>query len=170
MAKSIFNKSLKFYNRILRSLIFVMVIASGAGVFVMIITTCADVILRRFGIPVTGAYDIVKVSGAITLSLALPYTTAVKGHVAIEYFFHKLSKRARLVVDVIMRMMTMFFFFFLSIRSFIYAGDLYESGQVTATLKIPVFWVPYVISACCFVVVMVILGHIIQPGKEMIRP
>jgi TRAP-type C4-dicarboxylate transport system permease small subunit len=69
-----------------------------------------------------------------------------------------------------MRMMTMLFFFFLTIRSFTYAGDLYRTGQVTATLKIPVFWVPYVISACCFVVVLVIFGHILQPRKEMIRP
>ncbi len=167
---AVFRRFFNIYAVFLRWIIFAMVFAAGTGVFVMIVTTCADVIGRRLGFPLVGAYDIVKITGAVTLSLALPYTTAVKGHVAIEYFFHKLGRRSRIVVDFFMRLSAMILFTFLSYRSFIYGSELYKNGQVTQTLKMPVFWVPYLIGICCFIVVLVILGHILRPGREMIKP
>ena len=50
---------------------------------------------------ITGALDLGKGCGALVIAGALPYTTAVKGHVAIEYFFHKLGRRGRIVVDTL---------------------------------------------------------------------
>ena len=81
---SFVHQAIGIYTRILRWLVLILVIISGLGVFIMIFTTCSDVVLRRFGYPIKGAYDIVKTAGALTLATALPYTTAVKGHVAIE--------------------------------------------------------------------------------------
>jgi TRAP-type C4-dicarboxylate transport system permease small subunit len=59
--------------------------------------------LRKCNLSLTGAYDLVKIAATITAAAALPYTTAIKGHVAIEYFFHKLGRRGRVVVDALMR-------------------------------------------------------------------
>ena len=165
-----FNKFSAGYLKILRVIIFALVIASGIGVFIMILTTCADVVLRRFGYPVIGAYDIVKIAGALTLASAMPYTTAVKGHVAIEYFFHKLNRTTRIIVDSILRIMGMILFAFLSYQSILYGNELFRNNQVTQTLQLPVFWVPYAISFCCIMVVLVIGFNLIHPGREMIKP
>lgn len=164
------EKLISGYTRFLRGLIFMMAYASGAGVFVMMTTICLDVLLRQFARPLTGAYDIVKIASALTLALALPYTTAVKGHVAIEYFFHKLDRRGRILVDILMRLLGIVLFAFLGWRSLLYGGELKASGQVTQTLRMPVFWVPWVIGVCCFVVVLVITYHLVHPKKEMIKP
>ena len=100
----------------------------------------------------------------------MPYTTAVKGHVAIEYFFHKLSHLGRIIVDTIIRLLSMALFTLLTIRFVKYGASLKKAGQVTATLQMPVFWVPYVMSISCAVVVLVILYNMVHPGKEMIKP
>ena len=158
------------YTSILRGLVYSLVVISGIGIAAMIVVICADVILRRFDHPVKGAYDIVKIAGAITLATALPYTTAVKGHVAIEYFFHKLNRTGRIIVDTLVRFLGIALFGFLGWRSFLYGVEMHRSGQVTQTLQLPVFWVPWVIGTCCIVVLLVILYNMLHPNKEMIQP
>ena len=72
---------------------------AGVGILFMMAVTCADIILRRLGTSIPGAYDLVRIAGGITIAAALPLTTAVKGHVAIEYFFHRLGPGGRAAVD-----------------------------------------------------------------------
>jgi TRAP-type C4-dicarboxylate transport system permease small subunit len=161
----------EIYFKSLKALVYALVFVSGLCVFMMIGIICADVILRRFDHPIKGAYDMVKIAGAVTLASALPYTTAVKGHVAIEYFFHKLNRTGRVVVDSVVRLLGIGLFAFLSWRSFIYGLELRRSGQVAQTLEVlPIFWVPWIIAFCCLVVILVIVYNMIHPGREMIKP
>ncbi|MBN1816739.1 MAG: TRAP transporter small permease [Sedimentisphaerales bacterium] len=161
----------KVYAALLRLVVLGLVVVSGAGVMAMMLVTCADVALRLPFIqrPFAGAYDIVEMAGAITLAAALPYTTAVKGHVAIEYFFHRLNRPGRIVVDTVVRLIGMTLFAFLSWRSFVYGGELHSSGQVSQTLQVPIFWIPYVIGVSCAVVVLVIFHNLVCPGREMVK-
>lgn len=165
-----FNILSQAYVKSLRMLVYALVFISGIGIFSMIFVTCGDIILRRFGHAFIGAYDIVKIAGAITLASALPYTTAVKGHVAIEYFFQKLHPGLRVVVDAIIRVLVMTFFGFLGWRSCVYGNQLHKSNQVTQTLQLPIFWLPYFIGFCCFVVLLVIAYKLVHTKAEMIKP
>ena len=160
------------YTRLLRAVVYVLLAVSGGSVLAIMLVTCADVMLRLRWInqPFVGAYDIVKIAGALSLATALPYTTAVKGHVAIEYFFHKLNRRGRLVLDSLIRPLAMALFAFFAWRSLIYGFEFHRNHQVSQTLQFPVFWVPFVIAFCCAVVVLVILHNLIHPGREMIKP
>ena len=158
----------------LKAVVYALVVISGICVFVMIGVICADVVLRYFGHPIKGAYDIVKIAGAMTLASALPYTTAVKGHVAIEYFFHKLNRIGRIIVDSVIRLMSIGLFVFLSWRSFVYGVELRQGGgnqmAMAQTIDLPIFWVPWVIGFCCTVVVLVIAYNLVHPRREMIKP
>ena len=154
----------------LRFLILTLAAVAGLGVMTMMAVTTADVIMRAFGRPLKGALDIVSIAGAITISAALPYTTAVKGHVAIEYFFLKLSRRGRIVVDTFARMLAMTVFAVLAWQSYRYGVRLGESGRVTDTIMIPLFWVPWVIATACAVVMLVTLHNMLHPGRETIKP
>jgi len=160
------------YTRVLRIVVYVLIAVAGMSVLAMMAITCADVILRLKWInrPFVGAYDIVKIAGALSLATALPYTTAVKGHVAIEYFFHKLNRCGRIVLDTLIRLLGMALFAFFAWRSIVYGLNLHRNGQVSQTLQLPVFWVPFVIGFCCAVVVLVIGHNLIHPGREMIKP
>ena len=159
------------YIKCLKAVVYVLVLLSGFCAFMMIGIICVDVLLRElFDSPIKGAYDIVKIAGAITLASALPYTTAVKGHVAIEYFFHKLNRVGRIIIDSVVRILGVALFMFLSWRSFIYGAELRQNGQVSQTLEMPIFWVPWIIGFCCFVVILVIIYNLIHPQREMIKP
>jgi len=158
--------------RLLKAAVYALALVSAASVLAMIGVICADVVLRLPFInkPFVGSYDIVRIAGALALAAALPYTTAVKGHVAIEYFFHKLNRTNRMVVDSVMRLLSIAMFVFLGGRSILYGMELYRSKQVTQTLQWPIFWLPMVIGVCCFVVALVVVHHLVYPRREMIKP
>ncbi|NCC49836.1 MAG: TRAP transporter small permease [Spartobacteria bacterium] len=158
------------YTAVLRLLVQALALLSGVGIVSMMGVTCVDVVMRAFNRPLTGAYDMVKIAGVITIACALPYTTAVKGHVAVEYFFHKLSHRGRIVVDSLSRAIIIILFVILSVRCYVYGLILRESGEVTATMQLPVFWVPMVLAVSCGIVVLVVLHNLLHPGKVMIKP
>jgi len=150
-------------------LIYGMTILSGAALFLMMAVTCCDVALRATGFPVKGAYDVVRICGVITMACALPLTTAMKGHIAIEYFFQKLNRLGRLVVDAVMRIVTIAAFSFATCASISCGQRLLSSGEVTATIEIPVFWVPWVMAAAFALTAIVVVFHLVYPGREMMK-
>ncbi len=154
----------------LRVLVLALSVAAGIGVLLMIGVTCADVALRAYGRTLHGAYDIVRIAGAVTIACALPYTSAVKGHVAIEYFFHKLGRWGRIVVDSVCRTVVIVLFSAFSWQCVAYGNSLRRTGIVSLTLQIPLFWLAYVIAASCVVTMFVTLYNLTHPGREMIKP
>lgn len=158
------------FSLAVRLLVHAMTVVASLGIAAMMGITCIDVLLRMFNRPLTGAYDLVQIAGAITIASALPYTTAVKGHVAIEYFFLKMGRAGRLVVDSLARSLSIALFVFLALESFQYGKALLRNGNVSSTLQIPLFWVPWVISFSCCVVALVIFHNLLHPGREMIKP
>lgn len=155
---------------VLRLLVMALAAVAGAGILVMIGVTTLDVALRVFGRTLHGAYDIVRVAGAVTIACALPYTSAVKGHVAIEYFFHKLGRIGRIVVDTICRSAVIGLFSAFSWQCVVYGNSLKRTGVVSLTLQIPLYWIAYVIAVSCLVTMLVTLYNLTHPGREMIKP
>ncbi len=162
-----------FYQRyvsVLRGAVSALAVVAGAAVVAMIVVTCIDVIGRRFGRPLRGTYDIVEILGAITIAGGLPYTTACKGHVAIEFFFQRLSRPGRIIVDTFVRMITIPMFSFLTWRFIHYGLEIKASGQGTSTMGWPIFWLPWWMALCSGVMVLVIVYHLMHPGKELMKP
>lgn len=153
-----------------RKTVLLFAIIAGLAVFGMIVVTVIDVILRIFRMGIPGAYDIVQLCSLIAISCALPYVTAVKGHIAIEFFYHRFSKKGRFLLDSFFRILSMLLFALLSYRTILYGLQLHASGQVMPTINIPVFWMPWLISLSCILVFLTILYHLLNPGKEMIKP
>lgn len=154
----------------LRGLIHAMAVLGSLAVVGMMIVTVADVIGRQVGLPVKGAYDLVRVLGAVAMACSLPLTKAVKGHIAIEYFFQKMERRGRAIVDTLMRLFLLALFGLLTWQFVRQGLNLRASGEVTATLHMPMFWVPWLAALACLVTVGVTLWHLSHPGRSMMRP
>jgi TRAP-type C4-dicarboxylate transport system permease small subunit len=107
---------------------------------------------------------------AVTMACALPYTTAVKGHVAVEFFHHRLGPRGRVAMDALIRMLIMALFSLLAWQLVRYGVSMKRSGEVSMTLELPIFWVPHVMAFACGLVVLVTLYHLFHPGKALINP
>lgn len=157
-----------FYSGIRRIIIFLALLA-GLVILVMIGVTVTDVILRMFGTGITGAYDIVRIMGIIAISFSLPYVTAIKGHIAIEFFYHRFSRTGRIVLDSSFRTISILVFILLAWRNILYGMLLLHSNQVMQTLPIPVFWIPWMISLSCILMILTILYHLFHPGKELVK-
>lgn len=160
----------RLYARCVRALVYVFVGVSALAIVVMMAITCLDVILRSFGKPITGVVDIVRICAALAMAGALPYTTACKGHVAIEFFFQKLGRRGRAIVDAFNRICVIVLFGFLAMQCMKYGSTMYATNQGTTTLQWPEFWVAYVVAASCGLVCLVKVYHLFHPGRELIKP
>ncbi len=164
------SKIYKAYTAGLRRTVLLMAGVTGLGIILMALITCADVILRLFGLPFVGSFDLVRVAGAVSMAFALPYTTAVKGHVAIEYFFQKLGRKGRIVLDTVSRTISISFFSILTYEAVQYGIKLHSTGEVTPTLQLPMFWIPWTIAFSCGVMALVILHNLLHPGKGLVKP
>lgn len=158
------------YLSVLRWSVNILAAIAGLAIVAMILVTCADVIGRRLGHPLKGTYDIVELLGAITITGGLPYTTACRGHVAIEFFLHTLSRRGRTILDLLVRAASISLFAFLTLRFVEYGQELKASGQVTLTLQWPVFWLPLWMAVCSAVMIPVLLYLFMHPEKELMKP
>jgi TRAP-type C4-dicarboxylate transport system permease small subunit len=161
---------IEVYHRGLRLIARALAVVAGAGLVIMVGVTCLDVVLRIFSRSLKGANDLVMIASAITVAAALPYTTAIKGHVAIEYFFHKLGPCGRTVVDTLVRLMGMTLFACLAWYSLQYGRSLLNNQQVSQTLQLPIFWVPWVMAFSFGLVILIKLYHLLHPGKAMLEP
>ncbi|HSA00425.1 MAG TPA: TRAP transporter small permease [Candidatus Paceibacterota bacterium] len=153
----------------LRMLVYYLAGIAGVSLLIMMLVTCADAVLRKFGHPVPGAYDVVKITAGVAMACGLPYTTAVKGHVAVEFFFHRLGHTGRIVVDTVIRLLLLLLFGLFAWQLMQYGTRLRTNGEVSMTLQLPVFWVPYLMAASCVVATLVTLYHLFHPGKALIQ-
>lgn len=135
----------------------------------MMVITCLDVLLRTLGYPVKGGYDLIRVCGAVTVGCAMPLTTAMKGHVAIEYFFNKLNRRARLVVDSVMRALTIVAFVWGGWECLMCGVRFMRTSKVTDTIELPLFWVPWLIALSLLVSALVVVFQLVNPRGELVR-
>ncbi len=159
----------QIYHKILRGTVRVLAGIAGAAIVAMMLVICADVLLRAGGRPIAGSYDIVRILSVLVIVCALPYTTAVKGHVAVELLFHKLSRRGRAILDAFNRALVLGLFGLLAVYNVRYGMQLKASGELMATLPIPIYWIPGVIAGACGVMVLVIFYHMLHPGKALIK-
>ena len=162
--------SVEIFFNALRKVILFFAFISGAAIFVMIGVTVTDIALRLFRSGITGAYDIVCLAGAVSVACALPYVTAVKGHIAIEFFYRRMGRLGRKVLDSLFRLLALALFAFLAYRNIGYGLYLLSTGQVMLTLEVPIFWLPFHLSAVFVLLFLVTFYHLIHPGKGMIKP
>jgi TRAP-type C4-dicarboxylate transport system permease small subunit len=168
--KSGLSKAAALAEKTLKAVIYALILVSSAAVLVMIGVTILDIVLRMMRIRFIGAVDIVQIAGAVAIAAALPYTTAINAHVAIEFLFHKLSRRGRLVLGSTLKILTILLFSLTSYQCFIYGGNLLKNNQVTMTLRFPQFWMMYMIAVCLAIVVAVLLHSLLRPHKELMKP
>lgn len=168
------NRILEIYIKILQLLIKLLAVISGIALILIVIVMCYDVVADKiFNRPIAGLNDIIKMLGCISMAFALPYVTACKGHIAIEYFFHKLWRTGRLIVDTLIRVITIVLFLFIAYWSFVKGTGVLETHQCFTTLMsgtVPIFWLYYVMGISMGLTALTILHNMVRPGKELIKP
>jgi TRAP-type C4-dicarboxylate transport system permease small subunit len=121
-------------------------IVACLAVILMMLLTCADVIMRIFRHPITGTYEMVGYLGIVTVAFSLAYTSIVKGHVAVELLVNKLPMRMQFFIGGIASLFGTGLFSLIAWQCARYGKDLKISGEVSMTLGIPTYPFAYGIA------------------------
>jgi TRAP-type C4-dicarboxylate transport system permease small subunit len=99
-----------FERKLCRSLLLI----SGLTLAFMLFFTLTDVVMRAFGKPIVGDFEIISFLGAVVVGFAIPYTTLLKGHVFVDFFIEKLPKNARDGMQIATRIIGIALFLWIS--------------------------------------------------------
>jgi len=140
---------------------FLNLIAGIAITFVMALTV-GDVILRTFGKPIVGTYELVAFTGAVVIGFAVPMTSWVRGHIFVDFFVLKMPRPVQNIFNFVTRCVGTALFYLIGWNLLKMALDLQKSGEVSPTLQLPFYPVAYAIGVCCFVQCLVLVGDIVK--------
>jgi len=134
----------------------------GAALTFMMFLTVADVLMRAFGHPILGTYELVSLSLAIVIGFSIPKVSLERGHVFMEILLEKLSKRDRAIMNTFTRILAAVLFGIIAYNLLLIGKEYHMSGEVSSTLKIPFYPVVYFVGICCFVECLVFLSDILK--------
>ncbi len=132
----------------------------------MMILTCADVVLRYFGYPIRGAYDITRVLGSVIFALPIAYSY-IKGYqVAVDSIFRRTPRIVRLIVDSLICLFSMTITSMIAWRAIYLGHDLYIKERVTDTIPIPLWPFVYIMVLGFLVYCLVILAQHVKTFRR----
>jgi TRAP-type C4-dicarboxylate transport system permease small subunit len=135
---------------------------AGAALAFLMLLTVADVVLRMFGHPIVGTYELVAVSGAVAIGLSLPITSWVRGHIYVDSFIVRLPRVPRAILTVATRLLVLGLFFLVGWNLLKYAMALRAAGEVTPTLRVPFYPVVIGMGVSCLVECLVMAADIVK--------
>jgi TRAP-type C4-dicarboxylate transport system permease small subunit len=143
---------------------------AAAAVVAMMLLTCADVILRLFRHPIPGAYEIVSFLGVVAASFAMAYTTAERGHVAVDLVVRLFPKKVQSIVESIVSLLGIILFGLISWQSLKYGISYQKAGEVSMTLKLPLYPIIYGVALGAAAVCLVLIADLINALTKLKEP
>ena len=136
-------------------------IGAAALTFMMFLTV-SDVLLRAFGHPIMGTYEIVSQSLAVVIGFGIPKVSADRGHVYMEFVTERLSKQNRAILFTFTRIICILLFILIAYNLIGVGNEFRLSGEVTSTIRLPFFPLAYCVGVCCFLQCFVFLYDIVK--------
>jgi TRAP-type C4-dicarboxylate transport system permease small subunit len=135
---------MKYLEKIESYLNKIMLILGGIAVILLMSIATINVIMRMFHIPFRGAYELVSFLGAIVIAFALGYTQKRKDNILVDILTEKFPKKVNRVLDGMNYFITMIFFAIVSWQVSLWGMKIWESHEVSETLKI--IYHPFIFS------------------------
>jgi TRAP-type transport system small permease protein len=139
-----------------------MEIVAGISLIGIMLLIGADIVGRIFGLPVPGTYEIVSLAGGLIIGLALPATSRAKGHVSADILTGKLSEKAKRILTVTTRLISIAIFLLAGYGMIMMGARLKVSGEVTAVLALPFYYVAYAVGGAFLIQVLVLFSEIFK--------
>jgi len=113
-----------------------LMIAGGVALLALTLLATLNVALRIFRVPVSGTYEVVSFLGAIVTAGALGYTQKRKDHIVVDILSEKFPAPVKRVLDGVSYTILLVLFSIVSWQTFVYGKRLWETGELSETLKI----------------------------------
>jgi TRAP-type C4-dicarboxylate transport system permease small subunit len=137
-------------------------VISGLFIIVMVLITLADVILRQFGMPIFGAYELISVLGGFVFGFGMPYTGWKRGQVYVDSAINTFPKGIRACINVVTRLISIALFLLISWNLHLLGKNFYLKHEVTSSIQFPYYPVAYAIAISMFLLCFVLAAEIIK--------
>lgn len=148
--------------RAIQDIIGIMNVIAGIALTFIIALTLADVILRAFGRPILGTYEIVGMAGGVVIGFVTPFTSWVNGHISMDFLTGRLPAAAKKGFQVATRCVGIGLFIMISWNVLKIAGNLRSVNEVSATLEIPIYPIAYGVAFSFFMLSVVLFCDILK--------
>jgi len=140
---------------------FLGVIAGATLVFVMLLTVL-DVIVRYFGYPITGVYDLVALGGAIIIGFSMPLAAERRVHVFMEMGLQAYSRTVKQILSFVTRVIVFGISFIAAWNLVLLGMGFRQTGEVSLTIKIVYYPIAIGLGGCFFIQMLVLVFQILQ--------
>jgi TRAP-type C4-dicarboxylate transport system permease small subunit len=160
---------LTYLERILHSLSRWLNWVAAGALAAMMLLVGVNVLLRLFGRPIWGSFEIVGFLGAVLISFALLYTTITQSHVAVDIVMSRLPQRAQAVIGRITTFLSFGVFVVIAWQSARFGMNLWQSGQVSSTLRLPLHPLLFGIAFAFAIASVVLLVDFINSMTQAVK-
>jgi TRAP-type C4-dicarboxylate transport system permease small subunit len=149
-------------NSFLRVVTNILDYMGSAALVGMMLLTVADVIMRAFGHPIIGTYEIVGLLLSVVIGFTIPKVSYDKGHVYMEVAVDHLPQTGKDILNTFTRILCLLLFFFIGYKLIGVGNEFRMSGQVSPTIQMPFYPFAYGVAICCFIQCLVFCNDIIK--------
>ncbi len=124
--------------------------AAGAILVATMAMAVLNMILRPFGHPITGSFELMGFGSAMVTALGLGFSLEKKAHISVDILFDRLPRQLRRCLALLGQVVCGLFFMAISMKMFSLSVNFMENGELSETLEIPFYPVTMIVSAGIF--------------------
>ena len=155
---NIFKKIVLLLNK------FMSVIAGVTLVSVMLLTV-TDVILRYFGRPIMGVYDLVALGGAVIIGFTIPYAAEKRIHVYMEMAQQILGPTTRKLLFSFTRIIALIISAIIAWNLVKLGTGFRETGEASLTVQIVYYPIAIGLGVCFFIQALVFVVQFFEGSR-----
>jgi hypothetical protein len=133
----------------------------------MMMLTVFDVVLRIFGAPIVGTYEIVGLTGAAIIGLSVAKTTWDRGHVFVDFLLENRTKKTKNAFFIGTRIVGIITYALITWNLFLKGFVLQKAGEVSLTLRLPHYPIAFVLSFCFLVQCFTLVADILRINENV---
>lgn len=128
-------------GRVIENICKIFAICSGIVLTGMAVMSIASIVGRTFfGSPIVGDYELVQAMCAVAVSMSLPYTHWIRGHVIVDFFTAHANPKFNALLDLFANLILAIFAGVITWRLWKGLVDLKGSMEASMLLDIPTWW------------------------------
>jgi TRAP-type C4-dicarboxylate transport system permease small subunit len=114
----------------------VFCVIGGGALLVMLSIACGNMILRVFGFPIKGSYELIGLLAVITYASALGEGERANVHLRADIISCRYKPEVRDSLNFIGSIIMAIFFFIVALKMLQWGFKVYASGEKTETLRL----------------------------------
>lgn len=128
-------------GRLIESVCKFFAVCAGIVLTAMAGMSIASIVGRTFfSSPIVGDYELVQAMCAIAVSMSLPYTHWIRGHVIVDFFTAHTSPKFNAFLDLLANLILALFAGVITWRVWKGLRELKDSMEASMLLDIPTWW------------------------------